>query len=158
MYYKISIIKNRMGDFIMVKQISVFLENKEGRLANVTKTIADSGINIRAMSIADTTDFGILRLIVNDPEKAKTVLENAEFTVSVKEVLAIGITDEPGSLSKAMASLLKDDIIIEYMYAFLGKCDGKALVILKVSDNEKAVKSLEASGIDVISEQELYNL
>jgi hypothetical protein len=142
----------------VVKQISVFLENKEGRLANVTKIIADSGINIRAMSIADTTDFGILRLIVNDPESAKIVLENAEFTVSVKEVLAIGIADEPGSLSKAMASLLENDIVIEYMYAFLGKCQGKALVILKVSDNEKALKSLEAGGIDVISEQELYNL
>jgi hypothetical protein len=142
----------------VVKQISVFLENKEGRLANVTKIIADSGINIRAMSIADTTDFGILRLIVNDPESAKIVLENAEFTVSVKEVLAIGIADEPGSLSKAMASLLENDIVIEYMYAFLGKCQGKALVILKVSDNEKALKSLETGGIDVISEQELYNL
>ena len=142
----------------MVKQISVFLENKEGRLAEVTKAIADSGINIRAMSIADTTDFGILRLIVNDPQLARKVLEKAQFTVSVKEVLAIGITDEPGSLSKALECLLKDDIVIEYMYAFLGKCDGKALVILKLSDNEKAVESLTKNGISVINEQDLYSL
>ncbi len=142
----------------MVKQISVFLENKEGRLANVTKTIADSGINIRAMSIADTTDFGILRLIVNDPEKTSKVLKDADFTVIVKDVLAVGINDEPGSLSKAMACLLENDIVIEYMYAFLGKCQGKALVILKVSDNEKALKAFEKSDIDVINEQELYNL
>ena len=142
----------------MVKQISVFLENKEGRLADVTKTIADNGINIRAMSIADTTDFGILRIIVSDPELTSKVLKEAEFTVSVKEVLAIGITDEPGSLSKALECLLKNDIVIEYMYAFLGKCQDKALVILKVSDNEKAVASLTESGISVINEQELYCL
>jgi hypothetical protein len=142
----------------LVKQISVFLENKEGRLAEVTKTIADSGINIRAMSIADTTDFGILRLIVNDPELANKVLTEAAFTVSVKDVLAIGIPDKPGSLSKALECLVKDGIVIEYMYAFFGKCDGKALVILKVSDNEKAVASLTGDGISVIEEQELYSL
>lgn len=142
----------------MVKQISVFLENKEGRLAEVTKTIADSGINIRAMSIADTTDFGILRLIVNDPQRASDVLIGAEYTISVKEVVAIGIDDKPGGLSKALTCLQKDGIVIEYMYAFLGKCEGKALVILKLSDNEKAVEILKANGITVITEQELYNL
>jgi hypothetical protein len=142
----------------MVKQISVFLENKEGRLADVTKTIADSGINIRAMSIADTTDFGILRLIVNDPEKAFKSLTDAQFTVSEKDVLAVGFADEPGSLSTVLTTLLQDDIIIEYMYAFLGKCKGKALVILKVSDNEKAESSLRAANIEVIDEAELYNL
>ena len=146
------------GENIMVKQISVFLENKEGRLADVTKTLANSGINIRALSIADTTDFGILRLIVNDPEKANKVLSEAQFTMSVKEVLAIGIDDESGLLSKALETLLKCDIVIEYMYAFLGKCKGKALVILKLSDNEKAAKALADGGIDVIDEQELYNL
>ncbi|HEX2938852.1 MAG TPA: ACT domain-containing protein [Ruminiclostridium sp.] len=142
----------------MVKQISVFLENKEGRLAEVTKTIADSGINIRAMSIADTTDFGILRLIVNDPERASKVLIDSEFTVTVKEVLAVGISDEPGALSKTLSVMMKDGIAIEYMYAFVGKCNGNALVIFKVSDNEKAAASLKQSGIEVIDGQELYNL
>lgn len=142
----------------MVKQISVFLENKEGRLAAITETLADNGVNIRAMSIADTTDFGILRLIVNDPEKANSVLVAADFSVKVKEVLAIGITDEPGSLAKAMRCLHENKVTIEYMYAFLGKCNGKANVILKVSDDEKAIKSLASSGIEVISEDDLYNM
>lgn len=147
------------GECFMVKQISVFLENKEGRLADVTKTIADNGINIRAMSIADTTDFGILRLIVDDPEKAYKVLNESDFTVSVKEVLAISITDEPGSLPKALSMLLDKKIEIEYMYAFLGKCsENNALVILKVSDNESAAKILADGGIDVVGAEKLYNL
>lgn len=142
----------------MVKQISVFLENKEGRLAEVTKTLAESGINIRAMSIADTTDFGILRLIVNDPELANKVLNDAEFTVIVKEVLAVGISDEPGALSKVLSIFQKADIAIEYMYAFAGKVGGKALVIFKVSDNEKATEVLKQNGISVMEAEELYNL
>jgi hypothetical protein len=142
----------------MVKQISVFLENKEGRLAEVTKALADSGINIRALSIADTTDFGILRLIVNDPDAAFEVLKRAEFTVSVKEVLAIGITDEPGSLSKALQALKAGGVVIEYMYAFLGKAGDKAMVILKVSDIENTVEALEKIGVSVIEAQEVYKL
>jgi ACT domain-containing protein len=142
----------------MVKQISVFLENKEGRLAEVTKTIADNGINIRAMSIADTTDFGILRLIVDDPQKALKVLEGAQYTVKVKEVLAVGFNDEPGALAKVLDILFKADITIEYMYAFLGKCKDMALVILKLSDNDRAVASLMQQGVSVIAEQELYSL
>jgi hypothetical protein len=142
----------------MIKQISVFLENKEGRLAEVTKALADSGINIRALSIADTTDFGILRIIVNDPDAAFKVLTEAEFTVSVKEVLAIGITDEPGSLAKALQALSTSGVVIEYMYAFLGKAGDKAMVILKVSDNDKTVKALEAIGVSVIEAEEVYKL
>lgn len=142
----------------MVKQLSVFLENKEGRLAEVTKTIADCGVNIRAMSVADTADFGIVRFIVNDPAAAKKALEGAEFTVMVKDVLAIAVSDEPGALSKALMCLQKAGIVIEYLYAFIGKCEGKALVILKVSDNEKAIKAMTESGITVIDENELYCL
>lgn len=142
----------------MVKQLSVFLENKEGRLAEVTKTIADSGVNIRAMYVADTADFGIVRFIVNDPDTAKKALEEAEFTVIVKDVLAVGVDDETGALSKALTCLQQADIIIEYLYAFIGKCEGKALVILKVSDNEKAINSLTENGISVIDENALYCL
>jgi hypothetical protein len=142
----------------MVKQISVFLENKEGRLAEVTKCLADNGINIRALSIADTTDFGILRLIVNDPDAAFRVLKAADFTVSIKDVLAIGITDEPGALSKALQELRAGGIVIEYMYAFLGKADGKAMVILKVSDIDKTVKALESIGVSVIEAKDVYKL
>lgn len=124
----------------------------------MAKTIAENGINIRAMSIADTADYGILRFIVDDPERADKVLKDAEFTYIVKEVLAVGVDDTPGGLSKALDCLTKDGIVIEYMYAFLGKCAGKALVILKVSDNVKAVASLNEKSIAVIDGEELYNL
>jgi hypothetical protein len=142
----------------MVKQISVFLENKEGRLAEVVKKIAENGINIRAMSLADTADYGILRFIVDDPERADKVLKDAEFTYSIKEVLAVGIDDKPGGLSKTLDCLTKSGIVIEYMYAFLGKCAGKALVILKVSDINKATDTLKKCGIDVIDGEKLYDL
>ena len=142
----------------MIKQISVFLENKEGRLAEVTRTLADNCINIRAMSIADTTDFGILRLIVDDPQKAQKVLESAQFTVKIKEVLAVGINDQPGALAKVLDILLEADITIEYMYAFLGKCKDMALVILKLSDNDRAAASFSQQNVSVIAEEELYNL
>ena len=142
----------------MVKQISVFLENTGGRLAEVTKALGDNGINIRALSIADTTDFGILRLIVNNPELALKVLKDAEYTVSAMDVLAIGIVDEAGSLSKALSVLQGNDVVIEYMYAFSGKSGDKPLVILKVSNNEKAIKALTASGGAVIDAEEVYKL
>lgn len=142
----------------MVKQISVFLENKKGRLAEVSKTLADNGINIRAMSIADTKDFGILRFIVDDPEAAKKVLEETEYTVAVKEVIAIAVPDEPGGLAKALAILHDGEIVIEYMYAFIGTADGKALVIMKASDAAKAVRLLNKANIKVIDGAELYAL
>ena len=143
----------------MVKQISVFLENKEGRLAEVTEALANSGINIRALSIADTTDFGILRIIVNDPYKAYGVLQDAGFAVSVKDVLAIAINDTPGALSKVLAELSRGGVPIEYMYAFLGKAGAdKAMVILKVPDSEKAEQILSKTEVPVMSAEELYNL
>jgi hypothetical protein len=142
----------------MVKQISVFLENKAGRLAEVTRILGENNINIRALSIADTTDFGILRLIVNDPEVAFKVLKNAEFTASFMDVLAIGIVDVAGSLSKALSALQGNSIVIEYMYAFSGKSEDKPLVILKVSDIIKAVDVLKSVGVAVIEAEEVYKL
>ena len=134
------------------------MENKEGRLAEVTKVLGRNGINIRALSIADTTDFGILRLIVNDPDLAMQVLKKADFTTSFIEVLAIGIADEAGSLSKALSLLQENAILIEYMYAFSVKSGDKPLVILKVSDNQKAVEILKKNGISVIDGKEVYSL
>jgi hypothetical protein len=142
----------------MVKQISVFLENKAGRLAEVTRILGEKNINIRALSIADTTDFGILRLIVNDPDGAYKALKEAEFTASFMDVLAIGIVDEAGSLSKALTALQENSVVIEYMYAFSGKSDDKPLVILKVSDINKSVGILTALGIAVIDAEEVYRL
>lgn len=143
---------------MLVKQISVFLENKSGRLAEVTKVLGANGIDISALSIADTTAFGILRLIVNDPDKALKVLEDNGFSVSSTDVIAIAVEDRPGGLASALEVLRRHDIGIEYMYAFVGKTSNKALVILKVSDFKSAVHYLEDNGIKVLSSQEVYGL
>ena len=142
----------------MVKQLSVFLENKEGRLSDVTQALAKEGVNIRALSIADTTDFGILRLIVDDPEKACGALQDAGYAVSIREVLAVGIADRPGALADALLPLRENGIVIEYMYAFLGKAGDKAMVILKVSDNGKAIAALTDAGVQVFTEDAVYSL
>ncbi len=141
---------------MLVKQISVFLENKSGRLADVTRTLADNDINICALSIADTTDFGILRLIVNKPEEAEKVLSRHEFTVSCTSVIAIGVEDKPGGLARALDILQKNSISIEYMYAFVGKSGNEALVILRVEDPENAVKTLANCDISVIPSDKIY--
>ncbi len=141
---------------MLVKQISIFLENKSGRLAVVTKTLGDNSINISALSIADTTDFGILRLIVNKPEKAEEVLKEAGFTVSCTNVIAIAVSDKPGGLAAALQILDRESIGIEYMYAFVGKTSDEALVILRVEEPEKAVAKLESSGVRVLPSSMVY--
>lgn len=142
----------------MVKQISVFLENKAGRLASVTKTLGQAGINIRALSIADTSDFGILRLIVNDPEKAYQVLKDGGFTVSETEVIAVEVPDSPGGLAGVLEILGQESINIEYLYAFIGKATEDALVIFKVENPEKAIVALKNRGVGVLDKSEVYRL
>lgn len=143
---------------MLVKQISVFLENKSGRLAEVTKALGASGIDISALSIADTTDFGILRLIVNKPEKAEEVLKENGFTVSCTSVIAIAVLDEPGGLAEALEILDREAIGIEYMYAFVGKATNEALVILRVETPEKAVEVLTNNNIKVLPSSVVYEL
>lgn len=132
-----------------VRQISIFLENKSGRLAAVTRLLADHGFNIRALSIADTSDFGILRLIVNEPARAYQVLKDAGFTVSETEVLAVEVPDRPGGLAGVLDLLNSAGTNIEYLYAFVSKSAENALVLLKVENLEKAVEVLTANGINV---------
>ncbi|MBO8137103.1 MAG: ACT domain-containing protein [Desulfotomaculum sp.] len=141
-----------------VKQISIFLENKTGRLARVTEVLGENNINIRALSIADTTDFGILRLIVDDPEKAVEVLRSAGFVVSTTEVLAVEVDDRPGALSKALRVLDENGINIEYLYAFVQKDPEKALVVFRVEKVEDAIKELTGNGITLISSDKVYKL
>jgi len=141
-----------------VKQISIFLENKSGRLAEVTSILGDSNIDISALSIADTTDFGILRLIVNKPDEAEEVLRSNGFTMSVTNVIAIGVKDEPGGLAGALKALEGRNIEIEYMYAFVSKKEDEAMVILKTGSPEKAVEALQAHGISVLSPEQVYDL
>lgn len=142
----------------MVKQISVFVENKSGRLAEVTRLLGENNIDISALSIADTTDFGILRLIVNKPEEAERILRENELTVNITEVIAIAIEDKPGSLARALRVLDNSQIGIEYMYAFVGKTTDEAFVILRTENSQKAIDVLVKHSIRVLDAKEAYSI
>ncbi len=141
-----------------VKQISVFLENKYGRLAQVTRVLGDNNINIRAMSIADTADFGILRLIVNDPDAALQVLKEAGFTVSSTDVIAVEIKDEPGGLASVLDVLQQVNINIEYLYAFVQKSTNAALVVFRVEQIDEAIEVLQKNNISILPGSHVYTL
>jgi hypothetical protein len=127
---------------MLIKQLSVFVENKKGRLSAVTDVLRDKKIDIRALSLADTRDFGILRLIVDQPETAYEELKSSDCLVSLNTVIAVSIKDEPGGLAAAMDILAANNISVEYMYAFISKSDDEAVVIIRVADNDKAVEVL----------------
>lgn len=137
------------------KQLSIFLENKAGRVAKVTKKLAQEGVNISALVLSDTTDFGVLRLIVNDPEKGYNVLKQNGFTVNLTDVIITPMSYKAGSLSKVLNVLEKEEISIEYMYAFLGKVEGEAFSVLKIEDCKTAVEVLKQNGIEIITECEI---
>ena len=130
-----------------IKQISVFLENTTGRLCEVTRTLAKAGVNLRAISIADTADFGILRLIVDKTAEAVDSLAAAGFTARLTDVAAVEIEDKPGSLAALMELFQRSGINIEYLYASLEGNHGKAVVIFKLEDNEKGFAIIEKSGL-----------
>ena len=142
----------------MAEQISIFIENKEGRLAEVTAILRDAGVNIRALSLADTTDFGVLRLIVNDNDKATTALRNQGFTVGKTRVLAVEVNDEPGGLNQVLDPLSEQDVNVEYMYAFANPQCKNAIMIFRFDDLEKAKIILAEQGIKVIDKEEISNL
>lgn len=138
-----------------VNQISVFVENKSGALAQITRVLSDGGVNMRALSIAETQDFGVLRLIADDDRKAAFVLSDAGYILSVTPVLAVVIRDEPGSLAKTLEILAKAGIDVEYTYAFLTPRPGTACMIFRVKDNEAAAQILSAAGIQLATREEL---
>ncbi len=138
-----------------VKQISVFVENKHGKLSTVTRILADNGISIRALCMADTTDFGIFRLIVSDYVKAENALKAEGITCSVTEVLVVEIDDTPGAFADAMSLLADNKISLEYVYAFLTPEMGKAFIIIRVEDNVAAAKALKAGGIKLVAQEEI---
>ena len=140
-----------------VKQISIFLENKSGRLAGVTKILGDNGINIRALSIADTTDFGILRLIVSEPEKASQILKAEDFAVSETEIIAVQVPDKPGGLAGILKILNDAKINIEYMYAFVGKSGADAVVVFRLEEIDRAISLLQQTGITLLSGAQVYS-
>ena len=141
-----------------IKQLSIFVENREGTLVKVTDAIAKAGVDIRAMSVADTNDFGIFRLIVTDHEKAKAALEDADCFVSTTEVVGVAVQDEPGALAKVVKILADNSINIEYMYAFITVSRQFAYVVLRVADNDAAEKILTANGIDLVSTEDIESL
>ncbi len=141
-----------------VEQISIFLENKSGRLAEVTGLLADAGINIRALSLADTSDFGILRLIVNDTEKAKTILKESGFTVGKTEVVAIEVPDRPGGLAGILKTLGEKGINVEYMYAFVQSSGEHAIIIFRFDDIDSAIDALQKAGVKILKGEELYSM
>ena len=143
---------------MIIKQISIFVENKKGRLAEITETLAKAGANIRALSIADTTDFGILRLIVDKPDESAAALKEAGITVSVTNVIAVGIDDVPGAFSKPMRILADAEIDVEYMYAFITRKSERADVILRVADNDAAAKVLLDKGVELLDEEGFHSL
>lgn len=138
-----------------IKQFSVFVENKQGRLSEITGILQGAGVDIRALSLADTTDFGILRLIVDKEEAAEAALRGAGFTVSLTPVIAAGIADRPGGLAEAMALLRDGGISVEYMYAFISRRKEMAYVILRVDDNGKAAELLQKAAFPLLTEEEI---
>ena len=141
-----------------VEQISVFIENKSGRLAEIAHLLGESGVNIRALSLADTTDFGILRLIVNDREKAKKVLKENGFTVSKTEVVAVEVPDRPGGLAEILRTLDSEAITVEYMYAFVERCGENAVIIIRFDEIEKAIKVLTDRNFTILHGERLYSM
>ncbi len=139
-----------------VEQMSVFLENKAGRLSEVTRILMEAGVNIRALSLADTSDFGILRLIVNDIAKAQTALREHGFTVGKTDVVAVEVDDRPGGLHKILQILQKSNVNVEYMYAFVQQSGNNAVIIFRFDNLDEAVKVLTQTGVKVIDGSQLY--
>lgn len=142
---------------MIAEQISVFLQNRKGHLADVTKVLADNKINIRAISIFDTPDYGILRLIVDRPEETVELLKSNGYTVSKSKVFAIDVKDHPGGLFDVISVFDNNDINIEYVYSFVIRKSGGPLILFKVDEPEKAIELMKTNNITVIPKEDLYD-
>ncbi|MBQ1986035.1 MAG: ACT domain-containing protein [Clostridia bacterium] len=143
---------------MQIQQLSVFIENKPGRLAEITEVLANADVDIRAISVADTSDFGILRVIVDRPKEAVIALREHGMTVSLTNVLAVGIPDEKGSFSKVIRILADAGIDVEYIYAFVSRDKDKAYVIIRTEKSTRAAEVLVQSGVEILTEEALYNM
>ncbi|MDD2484982.1 MAG: ACT domain-containing protein [bacterium] len=141
-----------------VTQISVFLENKSGRLAELTEILAEASINIRALSVAETVDYGVLRLIVDKPDLACERLRQAGFTITETQVLALEIPDRPGGLADVIRLLSNAGINVEYVYAFVGKAKDNAIVVLRLEEIDQAVKLLKKHGLEAVPAENIYRM
>lgn len=142
----------------MVKQISIFVSNEKGGMSKITKMLAENKIDIRALSIADTVDYGVLRLIVDRPEDALACLKNQGVTATLTDVIAVSVPDVPGGLHKIMDALANEGVDIDYIYAFLHPQKEQACVIIRTGEDNKAVAALAGHGISVIESGEIYSI
>ena len=142
----------------MLKQLTIFVENRQGALVDITDILAKNQVNIRALSIADTKDFGILRLIVNDNEVAQKTLADAGYLLKMTDVVGVKIGDAPGKLSGALSVLDKNNINMEYLYAFMTRTEKHAYVVLRVEDISAAETALTAAGYHLITDADVSKL
>lgn len=143
---------------MLVKQINVFLENSFGRLAEVTKILGKANIDIRALYVADSTDYGILRMILDKPEEAVMTLTEAGFTVSMTPVLAIAIPDRAGTLDQALTKFSETGESMEYIYGFVGRASSEAIMVIRVQNFDPVVSKFEEAGIRILSPEEVYGI
>ena len=143
---------------VAIKQISLFVENKPGRMAKVSKTLSDAGVNIRALTVAEAGDFGVIRMVVDDPEKGYKVLHDGGFTVSETEVLAVEMKDIPGGLYEIVNTLGESEVNVDYAYAFVTAKAERALLIIRVDNLEKARKVLTGAGIKLATKDEIQKI
>jgi len=142
---------------MIIKQLTVFLENKTGRLNEVSQLMGDSGINMSAMSLADTSEFGILRMIVSEPEKALSILKDAEFSARLTEVICLNSPNEPGALARALNILSGEGVFIEYLYAY--SMDNKsANIVLKPDNIQKCIEILQAHQLELVHSSAMYKI
>lgn len=141
-----------------LKQLTVFVENTQGSLVNITDTLAQKGVNLRALSIADTKDFGLLRLIVNDNDVAAAALTEKGYLLKITDVVGVKIGDAPGMLSKSLAVLAEAGVNVEYLYAFMARTEKHAYVVLRPTDNAAAEAALEAGGFHLITDEDVLKL
>ena len=135
-----------------IRQLSVFVENKKGSLHEITDTLAKAGIDLRSMCLADTTDFGIVRMITNEPERAKKVLDDAGHAANVREITAFAVPDVPGGLAKVLSLLEGRGINIEYLYALITGEAGKAYAVMRTDDTEHTEEILQSEGVEILEE------
>jgi len=141
-----------------VRQISVFIENRAGRLETIARLLGEAGINIRALSLADTSDFGILRLIVSKPEEAQRILKQNSFTIKLTDVIAVEVPDEPGGLARVLGLLGARGMNVEYMYAFVEKTTDRAILVFRFDDLGRAIEILKEGGVRILREAEVLRL
>ena len=141
-----------------IKQLTVFVENKQGALVSITETLSKHNINLRALSIAETEDFGILRLIVNDEETAEKILKEEDYLIKITDVVGVKISDEAGKLSEALKVLDENKINMEYLYAFMARTEKHAYVVVRVEDNDMAEKVLANAGFKIVTQADVDKL